>query len=274
MKKIKSLLILMVAATCFVACDKDEENVIFDNINGQTLAFFDRTSSSLPVTIDATGSVDIAIGVTTVSNSDRTINISVIADQTTAAAENYSLSSTSITVPAGEYYGTLTVSGTDNSVETTAETIALRIDTVDNGIVDSRTHNVSIFQVCPVDEALFTGMYLIEQTTPFVDGPTLDDGSVVEVRSSGTSRIFASNRYPNFCTTPLDFTFNLVCNEIIVPVQDTNCRCNDASDWFGPATTPSTYDLSDDSVFFLTFADDLQADCGPTAQTTYRFTKQ
>jgi len=45
-------------------------------------------------------------------------------------------------------------------------------------------------------------------------------------------------------------------------------------EWWGPATTPETYDVSDDNVILLTFTDDVQSNCGSPAQTTYRFTKQ
>lgn len=268
----KILTLLLVTSLVITSCEEDL--VVFDNINGQTLAAFDRSSSDLAVIINENGSLTVQVNVTTASSSDRTINFSVVPETTTALAENYTISGTSVTIPANEYNGFITIDATDVSIETTPQVLSLRLDSVDGGIVNSTVHNVSIFQVCPVEETFFTGMYLIEQTSPYVDGPTLDDGSVVEVRAEGTSRIFASNRYPDYCTTPLDFTINLVCNEFVVPVQDTNCRCADASDWFGPATVNDTYDVSDDTILNVTFADDRLADCSPTAQTSYRFTKQ
>lgn len=130
--------------------------------------------------------------------------------------------------------------------------------------------------VCPVEETSFVGEYLIEEITPYVDGPTFDDGSVVtvEVGDFSTERVFFTANYPDYCSTPNAFRFALVCGTVEVPFQNSNCVCNSGADFFGPAEVPSTYDFTDDSVFLLTFSNDTQTDCGPPVDTTYRFTKQ
>ncbi|WP_459211054.1 hypothetical protein [Aquimarina rhabdastrellae] len=128
---------------------------------------------------------------------------------------------------------------------------------------------------CPLDENLFIGNYLIEQTSPFVDGPTLSHNTVVELSaSSGSSRSFQTSNYPLYCSTPNTFTIDFVCGEIIVPQQDSNCVCGDGGNWFGPAVVSTTYDPNDDSGFTITFTDDAQSDCASPAQTSYKFTKQ
>lgn len=270
MKKIVFLLLTFIA---FYSCEKNEMKT-FDNVNGQTLAFFESNSSSLPVVIDQTGSLELNIGVTTISNASRTVSFSLNEEETTADSENYTISATSVTIPAGEYWGSFTISGVDVSVETEAKIIALDLTSVDNGIVNTTTHKVSLFQVCPIEETSFVGAYLIEQTTPYVDGPTLQDGDVVIVTAEGTRRSFETSRYVDYCSTPMPFVFDLVCNETVVPNQNTNCSCGNTTDWFGPAEINGTYDPNDDTVFDVTFSDDQQVDCGPTAQTSYRFTKQ
>ena len=78
-----------------------------------------------------------------------------------------------------------------------------------------------------------------------------------------------------YCSgTFFEFNINLVCNEFVVPLNDTTCACGVFTDWWGPAIVNETYDVSDDSVLFVTFTDDVQGNCGSPAQTTYRFTKQ
>lgn len=135
----------------------------------------------------------------------------------------------------------------------------------------------STIVVCEVPEELFVGNYLIEELTPFVDGPTLADGTVVEVvagENDNTIRQFATTNYPDFCTSLNNFTLQFVCGEIIVPTQNNICACSSGTGFFGPADTVENYDVTDDTVFLVSFLNDVENDCGPSAVTTYRFTKQ
>lgn len=131
--------------------------------------------------------------------------------------------------------------------------------------------------ICPIEDTYMVGDYLIEEITDYVDGPTFDDGSIVTVKVGdfSTERFFFTSNYPDYCTTPNDFRYTLVCGDILVPLQESNCACGSGADYFGPPLgDPSTYDLADDSVFELTFGNDLQSDCVAPEDTTYRFTKQ
>lgn len=268
----KNLFKILTISFLLTACGEFEP-VVYDTVNGQLLASFAATTSDLAVVIDDEGSVDVQINVTTASSEDRTIGVSVDASST-AAAENYVVPST-VTIPANQYTGTLTIQGIDNSVETTAETIVLMLDPVEGAVVSTSPHVINIYQICPVPSDYFVGDYLIEQTTPYIDGPTLSDGSVVTVSANGTRRTFQSENYPQYCGgTFRTFTINLVCNEIIVPPNGTSCACSQFDEWYAPAINPETYDLADDTVIFVTFTDDVLGDCGTPAQTTYRFTKQ
>jgi hypothetical protein len=269
----KNIFKLLALSLVLVACEKHEPPT-YDNTSGQTLAFFDKSSSNLEIVIDDVGSNDIQIGVTTISSSARTVSVSVDLDNSTAAADTYTVPAT-MTIPANEYFGTLTITGVDNNVETTAESLVLNLESVENGIVSTGTHTVSVFQICPIPDTFMIGDYLIEQTSAFVDGPTLSDGAVVSVNGSGTTRTFSTEAYPNYCGgTFFDLNFSLVCGEIVCQNTNTTCSCGNVTDWFTGATTNETYDLNDDTVFFFTFTDDTQSDCGTPAQTTYRFTKQ
>ena len=268
----KNIIKIFILSLILSSCG-DFEPVIYDNVNGQTLLKFTTGSTNLPVTINEMGEIQIEVSSSTTSDVDRSFNL-VVDPSSTAAPENYNVPA-SVVIPANSYTGTFTVTCTDVSVETDATTIVVGIDTSDDSIVNG-THTVSMFQVCPVPSTFFTGMYLIEQTSAQVDGYSLSHNSIVEVVAiDETTRSFATEAYITYCSgTFFNFQINLVCNELIVPFQDTTCRCSSVTDWWGPATTPETYDVSDDSVIFLTFTDDAQSDCGNPAQTTYKFTKQ
>lgn len=130
--------------------------------------------------------------------------------------------------------------------------------------------------VCDLETTSFVGNYLLEEITPYVDGPTFADGSIVEVviGDTDTERLFFTPNYPDYCSTPNDFNFLFVCGEIVVPIQESNCACGNGADYFGPAENPANYDVNDDSEFFITFLNDVQSDCASPEVTTYKLTKQ
>ena len=130
--------------------------------------------------------------------------------------------------------------------------------------------------VCNLDTNSFVGDYLIEELTPYVDGPTFADGSVIEVTvgDTDTERVFFTPNYPDYCSTPNDFNLLFVCGEIIIPLQESNCACSSGADYFGPTDTPENYNADDDTEFLITFLNDVQSDCATPEITTYRFTKQ
>jgi hypothetical protein len=130
--------------------------------------------------------------------------------------------------------------------------------------------------VCNLENTAFVGEYLIEETTPYVDGPTFDDGSIVtvEIGDTDTERFFLTNNYPDYCSTLNDFRFLFVCGEIVIPTQESNCACSSGADFFGASDSPANYDATDDSVFFISFLNDTLNDCGAPVVTTYKLTKQ
>jgi len=270
----KKIALILVAAIFFIACDKHEHKV-FDGVGDQNLVAFNSSASSLPVLVNGVGSVDITIDISQRSAAPRTIQVSIDASKTTAASENYTIVNPIVTVPANAHNAVITVEGTDVSVETTATILALVIDSIDGGALITPTiHEVSIFQICPVDDTFATGNYLIEQLSAYVDGPTLDDGSIVAITNEGgVLRKFNTAHYPDYCSSGT-FEFNLVCGEVVVPNQDSTCSCGSGADWFTAANTNETFDVNDDSIILVTFTDDTQANCGAPTQTTYRLTKQ
>lgn len=131
--------------------------------------------------------------------------------------------------------------------------------------------------VCNLPTESFVGNYLIEELTPYVDGPTLADGSIVELRigeNDDTIRQFATTNYPDYCSSLNDFTLQFVCGEIVTPTQNSVCACSSGAGFFGPADVVENYNASDDTVFLVSFLNDVENDCGAPAVTTYRFTKQ
>ena len=273
MKKYKILGLLILTLALFSSCEENE-NKIWNR--SQSLVDFNTNSASLPVTISGTGSVEIQFDCTASSSEDRTFQVKLNEDLTTANSENFSFDTT-VTIPANAYNATLVVNGVDTEGLTT-DPKKIVIDIVDNDslLIGSESLEISIYMVCPVEATKFTGNYLMEQVSAEIDGPTLSDGAVVAISSvDATTRSFVTQTYPDYCGSfNKTFIFNLVCNTIVVPTQDTTCSCGDPVGWFTAAETPESYDANDDSEFLITFTDDAKTNCGAPAQTTYKFTKQ
>jgi hypothetical protein len=273
----KNFIKIFIISVLLTSCG-DFEPVIYEG--KQTLAFFDEATSTLEVLIDETGSVDIQIGATTLSTTERTINVSVVEETTTTEASNYNVPTT-VTIPANEYFATLTVSGMDTSLETATETITIQVDSVDGGVGSPSAHSISIYQICPV-EAAFEGDYAITQLTAINpdDGIPMFEDQIVEITNAGgLTRSFLANYLGglNIGQPDSEVVFTLICNEVIVGADiDTSLGCGDGAITLGPATTPSAFDPLDDTTFELTLTEYVtDGGCGANPyQTTFLFTKQ
>ncbi|MFN3908409.1 MAG: hypothetical protein ACK4JX_05190 [Flavobacterium sp.] len=272
----KKLFILTLISSFFISCGEHEE-IIFDPNSGATLAFWKVNTLNFGVPIDSQLTLDIQVGVTTLSAENRTVSVEVVEQGTDLPAANFTLP-TSFTIPANEYFGTLSLIGIDDeNLGTDAKSLILKLVSIsDGGKVSSQLLNISVRQICPIPADKFVGNYLLTEITPFVDGPTLDHGQVREVfRVSETERRISTRNYPNYCTPFRDFFFNLVCNNVVVPAnQRSTCQCSASGLFFGPAAVPATYDVDNDAEFFVTFTNDVTNNCGAPVQTTYRFNKQ
>ncbi|GAA4272239.1 hypothetical protein U6A24_21365 [Aquimarina gracilis] len=269
----KYIISFSILCVTLVSCEQDK--VIFNE--SQTFVKFEETNKDVPIVIGSTASTEVPISVSSTSSSERSIPVEVVEDKTTVEAGTYTLGS--ITIPANSYEGKLDVNFVNGNGEfTEAKTLVVQIpSSADFSGAGELSFNV--FEICPVDETLFVGEYYMEQTAPipFLFGQsTLTHDTVVEVTANGLERSFDTFIFPFWCSTEvIPFKFNLVCNEIIVPVQDGNCGCGNEG-YFAPAIIPATYSVDDDSVFELTFTGDATEACSASAgvQVTYRFTKQ
>ncbi|EDP97986.1 hypothetical protein KAOT1_12252 [Kordia algicida OT-1] len=276
----KKIAILFIGALFMFTSCEETQSPIYDG--SQTLAYFNGTSSTLEVEINDTNTVDISVGVSTTSSTDRTVMVSVDADNTSATSGMYSFSST-VTIPANEFFGTLTVTGIDDGLTTAGETLSLKIDSVDGGVGSSQVHTVSLVEICPIAPTFATGMYNLN----FVSGgigaagfaPALGTGITVELvgGAASTERTFNVKCYPSFgfANPPVDFSFSLVCGTTVAnglldgQVSGVGCGGSIA---FGPST-PGTYTVGDDTNMTLIFAEDTEEICGSVAVTSYTLTK-
>ena len=171
----------------------EEDLVIYDAEDGQTVATFGGPSSAtLPVPPEG-AFYELPVQVTTASDSDRSISVSVDASSTAAAAE-YTIDPSSLVVPAGEFVGSIRITPNfDEIPDLTTTTIVLNLDAVEGGTIDNvrTSFELNIFKKCDSDLA---GTYDVLSTGSSTDSatgfPTVTDFPyVVEITKSADSDI-------------------------------------------------------------------------------------
>lgn len=277
----KLIFLFTVSLVFLTSCEEDL--VIFDNENGQTYVQFGTNSINLPVIFDSSAEVEIPIEVSTVSNTDRTVSVNVVSSggENEATPAQYNVAS-SVTIPAGEYVGTLVFTGIDAGIEIgETKTVTLEIGGIngDNSAsIDDRTATISMFQVCPVESDFFIGDYELVTTAPGIFGSTVFPQGIVTIQqgaSSNDARFFNAQIYPDLGSFPaIDFNFILVCGTVVVPGgQATGVGCG-SSTTLGPISATGGYTAGDDSVLVIDFADDEGgASCGAQANVSITLTK-
>ncbi len=290
MKKI-ILYLFIISGLILTSCEETESPVYDDTTTDSTqiLTYFDQTTATLEVIIDDIGSVSVPIGSSKRETNNRTVNISIVASASTADPNTYSFPS-SIVIPANEYFTSLTIEGIDNGLETTPETLTLKLDSVDGGVVSTELLEVSILQICPLPENTYTGDYALEQITPNNPADAFPgmapvqvfENQIITLTGEGTTRQFDAVFLEglNIGQPPTTVSFGLVCNDVIVDSgigTGLICAQGDPLITLGPGLVPSVYDPANDSVFELTLTEYEQggAGCGTGPfQVTFRLTKQ
>ncbi|WP_424989135.1 hypothetical protein [Flagellimonas sp.] len=129
--------------------------------------------------------------------------------------------------------------------------------------------------VCAVEEGLYTGTYTLTQDTPGVFPTTFQEGNVEVTATSSTGRSIALIGYPQFGGFPLDFAFDLICNEVVVQELDTGLTCTTGEPglvYQAADDLTVEYNGQDDSTLTITFTE-VGGSCGGSVDVTFTLTK-
>ena len=274
----KNYIKIFIISVLLTSCG-DFEPVVYDG--DQTLAFFDNSTSTLEVLVDDMGSVDIQIGVSTLSSSARTVNISVVEESTTTDASNYSVPTT-VTIPANEYFGTLTVTGIDTTLEISTETITIQVDSVDGGVGSPAAHSISIYQICPIPDGYLLGDYQMMDVVATV-GPgngtsNFGTGVVTITENSPTSRALTVTVLPAFTGgTGFDMIIDLVCNNMSFRDIGSGLGCGGGGGaeyiYTSEGSIGTTYDIGSDDTFTVNYVEDPFGSCGGPYDASFSLTR-
>ncbi|PQJ30830.1 hypothetical protein BST92_02290 [Nonlabens arenilitoris] len=279
MKKIKYISLALAFIAALSSCDETEP--IIYNGGGDALITFSQSQYNLEIVIDDVGDLEVPVNASTLSSEDRTFNIEVVMDGTTALDGSYSVAS-SVTIPANQYQGTFTINGTDIAgVDTNPLDLVIGI-TDGDGYVTGSNSIVKVLQICPVDETFFTGDYqMLHLVFNGFGVPTFGSGKMVELeRPAGNTRTFDAPYGPDLGTfSTVTWEFNLSCNEIVWSAsQDALVGCaataaNIELSTADPAFGNGTYDPLNDATFTMNFVDDDVDDCGARTNVSILMTK-
>lgn len=266
-------------ALVLVSCDEDP--LIYNGAANPLIAF-SASTYNLEIVIDATGTLDVPVNASAAASTDRTFNVMVDMAATDAIAGSYTVPAT-VTIPANEYTGTLSITGTDVAgVDTTSKTLVINIE-AGAGYTAGPAASINVYQICPVDAAFFTGDY--QMTHLVFNGfgvPTFGFGKIVTLANpGGTTRTFDAPYAPDLgAFSTITWSFALSCNEVIFGFrQDGAVGCGGAANGNIELSTADatfgngTYDPNNDATFTMNLVDDEIDDCGARTNVSILMTK-
>lgn len=279
----KTVFKLLAIAMLFASCDDVEPTIYNGNIDqNDTFLSFSRSTYLLPVVQNQTGEVTVVFNSSTKSDVDRVYNLDITYPEVSAANPATFDAPTTVTIPAGEYQGFITITGIDNDL--VDENVKRFIITASNineetEYMDVESATVNIYEVCPL-QADFLGTYTIAVQSEPLGIPAFQAGEVTLVQGdSEYERVFNATVYPGYGGNK-EVVLAFACNYLNLGEEiNTNVTCDVEDDTKSLVHAPvsianrSAYDTNDDSYFELTFTEDSQSDCGSPANTTLTFTK-
>lgn len=175
----KLSVVLLVVGT-LVGCEEDP--LIYDINNGQTLAQFNSSSLSIGVPEEgASSTVDVLV--TTVAPNDREIQVEIVDSLSTATSDQFTISN--LVIPAGSFTGEITITGNFDALPETGN-VDLVLNLVDiassNALVENGSLAVEMFRKCPVVLDNLVGTYSSVDQYGFGDTVEIalnDDGELV-----------------------------------------------------------------------------------------------
>ncbi|MFD2566324.1 hypothetical protein [Pseudotenacibaculum haliotis] len=164
MKKLSIFAFFLTIGLLFTSCEENE-NPIFDNVNGQTLAQLSASAGALATPAEG-ASMTVNVLVTTVSNTDRAISF-VTSEDNTATAGQYQLSG--LVIPAGEYVGTVTITSVFAGLPDQGSVyLDLNLTGIEgsDAYVENGNIRVEMFKKCDIP----AGNYVIDMQDSYGDG--------------------------------------------------------------------------------------------------------
>ncbi len=251
---------LALLSVIMISCEPEDQEPIFDSSttssNRPLVGFVERSVEFGIERDDAQDSLIVVVGVSKLSDSDRTYDISINDELSTADPLNYEIQDTTVTIPAGQYAGELLIEGGDVTLTGTPQVLVLDLTSrLEEDILTIERISVNLVEFCPVPDDFFVGEYRLDPLdgSPFGGANPYFFPDTVTVEATGIARVFSAETLVggNF----LNSTLRLVCGEIVYAPLDIGFNCGGSAISYNPASALQPYDqtFADDSMFFVTF---------------------
>ncbi|WP_225036821.1 Calx-beta domain-containing protein [Winogradskyella sp. SM1960] len=251
-KLIKGLFFVALLATV-ASCSDDESNVFEDPHFASFLGL--NTSIVAP---ENGGTISVELGITEPQNQDVTITFA-ITDITAVQGVDYTVSSTSVVVPAGEYNSNFTITPVDNDVFNEAKTFTVEITDVSSaGLQVGNFDEQSYFRTvvisnddCPTESNLWWGNLVVQN----VGGATF--GGTGSANDSGDCDVLIiTSDLPDAGIGPVPFEATFTPNSpgatsgtVEIPSQIYCTNCSEGFDALYSAT--GTYDEASETIILF-----------------------
>ncbi len=137
----------------FASCEPDTGDESFME-NRETIAGFTASSATIFATADGTNNYNLSVAISKQSSSDVSFDISM-SDSSTAAAEDYTMSASSVTVKAGELSGSVDIVANFDNASFDGKTLVLDLTASAGVFVGSvGTISIDIIKSCPIPDSL------------------------------------------------------------------------------------------------------------------------
>ncbi|WP_456421528.1 hypothetical protein [Lutibacter sp.] len=198
MKKITFLLLISISLFVFNSCDEEINET--KDIN---YISFESATFDFGVELDGTTALDIKVYSTKITNSDRTFNVNVLLDESSADPASYSVPA-SVIIPANSNVGLLNISISDINIGENGKNLVLEFAT-EEGLFTGEKININIKQVCPLNEVFLDITF---DSWPEETGWELLDSSGGVVASAQIGDYAGSSSFStSFCLANGTYTF-------------------------------------------------------------------
>lgn len=140
MKNIKLIISVLLITFLATSCETYDDY----STARPVIAGFTKSNDNVKVSNGGTRDRKVDIFISESANVDRTFNVSVVADGSTAAAENYDFDST-VVIPANERIAEFVFTGIDVSLSDEKTQVILQVDPKD-GVLSGSTYTAVIFK--------------------------------------------------------------------------------------------------------------------------------
>ena len=122
----KNIIFICLTLLVITSCNEKDDFDVY-KYNGPSTTYFVDGSASTYFVSQTSGPFQIRIGSTNLSESDRAYSLQI--DPTSHASEgvDFSLTSNSVTIPSGEYFGTVSVQGIFDGTTPAGSTLILKL---------------------------------------------------------------------------------------------------------------------------------------------------